>query len=107
VSAIYLQLKWKIKILIISSIYWVEDDGKNVKIMKSSISRFAPEPFFENRDHCTCPKNYLVGRPLFFDAVNEQLIWTNYLYGDVWSAKLDGCQCDVIVNARDSSEGKI
>jgi hypothetical protein len=75
--------------------------------MKSNISKFVPEPFFVNGDHCSCRKSYLVGRPLFFDAINERLIWTNYPNGDVWSAKLDGCQCDVIANVYASgSEGK-
>lgn len=74
-------------------------------LMKSNISRFAPEPFFKNGSDCSCPKDYMVGGPMFFDAYNEQLIWTDNRNTDVWSAKLDGCQCDVIVNAH-SSEGK-
>ncbi|XP_059481438.1 proto-oncogene tyrosine-protein kinase ROS isoform X2 [Neocloeon triangulifer] len=81
-----------------NKIFWVEDNGKNVDIMQSSLSDLLPTSFLLNDSSCSCPKTYLPGRPLAMDSSSDKIIWTDELIGDIWSADLDGCNCKIVAS---------
>ncbi|XP_065345977.1 proto-oncogene tyrosine-protein kinase ROS isoform X2 [Cloeon dipterum] len=81
-----------------NEIFWVEDNGQDVKIMQSSLSSPEGTTFLSNESNCNCPKIYMPGRPLALDVATKNLIWTDELKGEIWSSDLDGCNCELLAS---------